>query len=258
MRFFVLKALTRGVVIDSVRRKDLWVVAILGLLILLSASLLGFFGLDGLQSFVKDLATSVLGIFTTIIAVLVSGRMMPDEIKNRTLYPLLARPISRWELLVGKWLGAVAVTWISFGLLLVTTSLALALFRVPFEPVMLQYIFLKMIGLAMLCSVTLLLSLLMTPAGACVMSLILAAGTGMIVRAMTMAFEFASPPVQFLFKVLNGLLPQYSLFDVGDRAANSGWGPAPLWVVGALLGYAGVYSLAMLVLSWARFRRQAI
>lgn len=37
MKFSVWAALARGVVLESVRRKDLWVVAILGFVIMLAA-----------------------------------------------------------------------------------------------------------------------------------------------------------------------------------------------------------------------------
>ena len=43
--------LARGVLLESVRRKDLWVVAILGFLIMASAGALGFFGMRGLETF---------------------------------------------------------------------------------------------------------------------------------------------------------------------------------------------------------------
>ena len=127
MKVTVYKALARGVLLESLRRKDLWVVAILGFLILVGASALGFFGVQGLQVFVKDLAVTVLGAFSTIVAVLTSTRMLPEEIKQRTLYPLLSRPISRLDLLVGKLLGAIVVTWMSFLILAALTALALAL-----------------------------------------------------------------------------------------------------------------------------------
>src|SRR4051812_2042458 len=108
------KAIARGVLLESLRRKDLWVIAILGFIIILASGALGFFGVAGLEVFAKDLAVTVLGLFSTIVAVLTSSRLLPDEIRNRTLYPLLARPISRMDLLVGKLLGAVVATWIGF------------------------------------------------------------------------------------------------------------------------------------------------
>ena len=87
MKFRVYKALARGVVLESLRRKDLWVVAILGFLILLASGALGFFGVEGLQSFAKDLAASVLSLFSAVVAVLTSCRLLPEEIKQRTVRP---------------------------------------------------------------------------------------------------------------------------------------------------------------------------
>ena len=254
----VFKALARGVLLESLRRKDLWVVAILGLLILLGASALGFFGVQGLQVFVKDLAVTVLGAFSTIVAVLTSTRMLPEEIKQRTLYPLLSRPISRLDLLIGKLIGAVVVTWISFLILALLTALALAGFRVEFEPIMLQYLVAKMMGLGLVCALGLTLSIYMTPSAAATTAFIFTFGSTIIVRALTSGYESATPAMQVVFKLLNAILPQFTLFDLGSRAANVGWSPVPLWVMGFLLSYWLVYSGGLIALSWARFRNKAI
>lgn len=250
--------LARAVVLESIRRKDLWVVAILGFLIMLSAGALGFFGAQGLQVFVKDLAVSVLGMFSTAVAVLVSCRVMPEEIKNRTLYPLLARPITRFDLLFGKFLGAVAVAWIGFLMLAALTSVALLSFHVQFDLLMAQYLLGKMMGLVVVCAVGIALSMYMTPAAAATLSFVLAFGSSMLIRALVLGYDQAGPATQWIFKGLNAIVPQYGLFDFGSRAANIGWGPVPAWVVGALFGYMVVYSAVMLSLSWAKFRRQAV
>lgn len=254
----IWKAIARGVLLESLRRKDLWVVAILGFIIILAASALGFFGIAGLEIFAKDLAVTVLGLFSTIVAVLTASRMLPDEIRNRTLYPLLARPISRFDLLLGKLLGAVCATWIGFLFLSALTALALMIFHIQFEIVMLQYLVLKMMGLVVLCAVSLTLSAYMTPQAAATMSFVLAFGSGIVVRALVMANYTANGGARVLFQILNWLLPQYGLFDMGTRTAYRNWGPAPLWVVGALLGYMLLYSGGSMILAWSKFRRQAI
>jgi ABC-type transport system involved in multi-copper enzyme maturation permease subunit len=255
MKYYTYRALARGVILESLRRKDLWVVAILGFVILLSAGTLGFFGFEGLEVFAKDLAVTVLGLFSTIIAVLTSSRLLPDEIKNRTLYPLLARPITRFDLLVGKLIGAIIVTWISFLMLAALTAVALVLFHVKFELILLQYLIAKMMGLAVLCSMTLAFSAYLTPAAGATISFIFAFGSSMIVRALVM-----SPGAKdnVVFKLINGILPQFSLYDFGGRAVYSGWSTVPLWVFGYLLGYGVVYSVTMLSLGWCKFNKQAI
>ena len=252
------KAIARGVLLESVRRKDLWIIAILGMIIILAASLLGFFGVRGLEVFVKDLAVTVLGLFSTIVAVLTASRQLPDEIRNRTLYPLLARPISRFDLLMGKFLGSVMATWIGFLSLAALTGVALVIFHVQFEWVMLQYLVLKMMGLVILCAVTITFSAYMTPQAAATMSFVTAFGCFTFVRGLDMASHGASQNMKMLFQFINDLLPQYMLFDEGSRAANVGWGTAPAWVALALFGYMLVYSAAVLSMGWSRFRRQAI
>lgn len=257
-RIFVWKALARGVLLDAIRRKDLWVVAILGFLIMASAGMLGFFGLNGLEIFAKDLAVTVLGLFSTIVAILISSRGIPEEIKNRTLYPLLARPITRFDLLFGKFIGATVATWLAFLILAALTGVALMVFRVQLEPIALQYLLLKMLGLAVLCAVSQTLSTFMTPQAAATMSFVLAIGGAMLSRAFVMGYSSSPEGLQFVFKAVNGLLPQYSLFDIGSRVSNQHWSPVPIWVVGALLAYAAVYVSGMLSLSWLKFRKQAI
>lgn len=257
MKFSAIRALARGVVLESIRRKDLWVVAILGFLILGAAGALGFFGITGLEVFVKDLAATVLGLFSLILAIMTSSRLVPEEIKNRTLYPLLARPISRLELLVGKFVGAVLVTWIGFLALAALTAFALAMFHVGFEPIMLQYLFAKMLGLVVVCAVGMALSVVMTPNAAATLAFVICAGSATMARAMLMASE-SQPGMTGAFKVLNAIVPQVHLFDLSGRAIYLHWSPVPFWVMGSLAAYAFVYAAAAISLSWVRFRRQAL
>jgi ABC-type transport system involved in multi-copper enzyme maturation permease subunit len=252
------RALARTVILESLRRKDLWVVAILGFLIIVSAGTLGFFGFDGLEIFAKDLAVTVLGLFSTIIAILTSSRLIPDEIKNRTLYPLLARPISRFDLLVGKLIGAIVVTWISFLILCALTAIALTVFHVQFTLVMAQYVLAKMLGLVVICSVSMTLSIYLTPSAASTLSFILAFGTPMIARGLTMSAASVGPVGKAVYSFINALLPQVQLFDIGGRAVYPNWSAVPAWVLGFLLVYGVVYTLGMLCTGWLKFRKQAV
>lgn len=258
MKIQIWKTLARTVLLESARRKDIWVIVILGFLMICSASLLGVFGFQGLQSFVKDLTVNVLGLLSTIVAVVTACRVLPEEEKNRTLYPLLARPISRFDLIMGKWLGAVLVSWVAFLSLSVVSCFGLLIFHVPLELLMLQYVIAKLMGLALICAVGLCLSVYMTPAAATTLAFVLSFGTTMITRAMTMAASTSPGGNKTGYQLITAALPQFSLFDFGSRVANTGWGLVPLWVFGVLAGYLAIYSSAMLYLSWAKFRRKAI
>lgn len=258
MKIQSIKALARCVVLESLRRKDLWVVAILGFVIILASGALGFFGFDGLQIFAKDLGISVLGMFATIIAIMTSSRLLPEEIRNRTLYPLLSRPITRFELLLGKLAGAVAVSWISFLILAALTAIALTVFHVRFEWIMAQYLLLKMVGLVVICSMTIAFSAYLTPAAAATMSFIFAFGSPMLIRGLTMGFDPANPVAKTAFPIINGILPQIQLFDLSGRAVYPNFGLVPLAIVDFLFAYAICYSATMLTLGWLKFRKAAV
>lgn len=258
MKFQVYRSLARGVLLESLRRKDLWVVAMLGFLIVAVAGALGLYGTQGLESFAKDLGVSVLSGFSAILAVLTSSRLIPEELKNKTLYPLLARPISRFDFLVGKLSGAILATWIAFGLLCLSTLCGLLLFGVKLDPIMLQYVLAKLMGLAMLCTVTLTLSIYLTPSAAATISFIFAFGSTILNRAAIAAYSTSPAATKPLLSFFSAVLPQYGLFDLGGRVANIGWAPVPIWILGALLAYAAIYSFGALALGWNGFRKRPI
>lgn len=257
MNFKAWRALARGVVLDAIRRKDIWVVAIIGLLIILCAGSLGFFGFSGLQIFAKDLGLSVLGMLSTIVAVATASRILPEEIRNRTLYPLLARPIGRFDFLMGKWIGAVVVSWCAFLLLACAVALAFLVFGIRFEPILLQYLLCKMMGLALICAFSMFLSTVLTPSAAFTMALIFTFAAPMLVRALTMA-GLQNPSMSALFQFVNAMVPQFNLFDISARASYIGWSPVPLWVVFALFAYMAIYSGSLLTFSWLKFRSRPI
>jgi ABC-type transport system involved in multi-copper enzyme maturation permease subunit len=256
MRTRIWVALAKGVVLESIRRKDMWVLAILGGVIVLAAAALGLVGIAGLEIFVKDLAVTVLGAFSTILAVLTSSRVFPEEVANRTLYPLLARPVRRIDLLIGKFLGAVVVSWAGFLVLAVLVSLVLAVFHIPLGLIALQYCVVKCLGIAVVCSVGLLLSMVMTPAAAATTTFILAFGSPMLSRAFVLTAE-STPGARPLCRVLEALLPQVHLFDLGARVVYIDWSPISIGVLVGLAAYAGLYSSSAIFGSWLVLRKRA-
>jgi len=92
-------------VLESIRRKDPYVVLILGAAMVLGAGLFSRFGVEGLEKFVKDVGFTVTTVFSIIICVVATARQLPGEIQNRTLYPSLGKPVSRANFYLGKYVG---------------------------------------------------------------------------------------------------------------------------------------------------------
>jgi len=96
-----------GVVwLEVLRRKDVYVLFILLAAFLIALLTLDVFGLGSAVGYVKELGLLLVWLFSWILAVTVSVRQLTREEEQGTIFPLLAKPVTRWALIMGKWLGA--------------------------------------------------------------------------------------------------------------------------------------------------------
>src|SRR5437870_5753117 len=146
-RFNAVAAVAALAILDALRRKDLYVMAILCGLLIAAGRLFAMVGVWGLETFIKDVTFTAVGVCTTLLCILLAARQVPEEISRRTLYPLLARPIGRGELLLGKFLGTVVMSWVA--LLMASGVAVISLASLHFQSglVVLQYVLLR--GFAM-------------------------------------------------------------------------------------------------------------
>jgi ABC-type Na+ transport system ATPase subunit NatA/ABC-type transport system involved in multi-copper enzyme maturation permease subunit len=252
----ITRALMTAGLLETLRRKDLYVVLILTLLLTLGASAFRAFGVQGLEIFVKDVALTAIGVMTTVLTVLIAARQIPEEMQRRTIYPLMARPITRGQLLLGKWATATMTASLCFVILALTTLGLLLTLGIGVKPLFVQYVLLKLLGIGWLCAMVIALSLYMTPAANVTLSLILAFGSGLFGRLLLMAHWEHDLSALWL-NLLYGVLPHYDYFDMSKKVVFN-WDLAPWWVLGAMAGYAVLNGGAWLLVGWLRFRKQTI
>src|ERR1043166_4579028 len=61
----------------------------------------------------KDIALGAMSLFTSLLAVLATARLLPQEIEDRTAYTVLAKPVSRFDYLAGKLIGVLLLLALS-------------------------------------------------------------------------------------------------------------------------------------------------
>ena len=61
----------------------------------------------------KDVSLGAMSIFTWLLAVLATAMLLPKDIEDRTLYTILAKPVPRFEYLLGKLLGVLALLFVA-------------------------------------------------------------------------------------------------------------------------------------------------
>jgi ABC-type transport system involved in multi-copper enzyme maturation permease subunit len=104
-----------GVVIKELyRRKDFYVLFILTVVICLVMASVNIYNDPEIIRYIKALCLLLIWISSLVIAITTTARQIPAEREQRTLLPLLAKPLSRNELIFGKFLGC----WLACGLVL--------------------------------------------------------------------------------------------------------------------------------------------
>ncbi len=250
------KTFTKFGILEIFRRKDLYVVLILTALMCFGAWTFNFFGVSGLELFIKDVALTAIGVMSTIITVMISGRQISEEIQRRTIYPVLARPISRFQFMLGKWIAASFTCTLVFLLLASIAFGAFILFGLPVPPIVFQYLLLKIMGIVWLSAVTIGLSTMITPSANITICLLLAFGSGMLSRLLIL-LHADSAISTFFTNLLYGIFPHYDFFDLSAKVTY-GWPPISWEIIGILCFYSLATSLAWLSIGWVKFRKQSI
>src|SRR5437899_1723645 len=105
-----------GVVIKELyRRKDFYVLFFLTAVMTLLMGSVSFFHDRNTVRYVREIALLLIWVSALVIAITTTARQIPAERENRTIFPLLAKPVTRGQVIIGKFAGC----WLACGLALV-------------------------------------------------------------------------------------------------------------------------------------------
>ncbi len=118
---------------ESVRARVLYGLAALALGSALYSVAIGAFTLGSAPRVVSDLGAATISFFAILVSIFVAGSSVYRELEQKTIFPILARPIGRGEYLVGKYLGTVLtlLVFIAFDAALVLLIVATMAGRAP-------------------------------------------------------------------------------------------------------------------------------
>ncbi len=114
-------AITRNTLTELTRQKVFYVVLIFGLLLIGTSGFMAQLSFQQEFQVLKDVSLGAMSIFISLLAIVATARLLPQEMEDRTIYTILAKPVSRFEYLLGKLTGVLL-------LLAITIILMSALF----------------------------------------------------------------------------------------------------------------------------------
>ncbi len=249
-----------GVVIKELyRRKDFYVLFILTILICLIMASVNVFNDDKIVRYLKELCLFLIWISSLVIAITTTARQIPVEREQRTLLPLLAKPLTRTQLICGKFLGC----WVACGLTLLCFYIffgALAASREHHWPILvyLQAATLHWFMLGIVVALALLGSLVLSAPSAnsticfAIIGAILIVGRHLDQVALTLP-----EPARIIIQALYFSIPHLELFDMRDLVIHN-WPLIPWKYFSLAILYALAYMLVFLVAACLVFRRKPV
>lgn len=120
-----VKAIAGNTLLELVRLKVFYFLLLFALLIIGSSAFMIRFSFQEQFQVLKDVSLGAMSIFTWLLAVLATAMLLPKEIEDRTLYTILAKPVPRFEYLLGKLLGVLMLLLISTLLMSVVFGIVL-------------------------------------------------------------------------------------------------------------------------------------
>ena len=252
-------ALSAIVIKELYRRKDFYVLFVLTALITLVMGSVSFFHDTKIVRYVKEIALLLIWISALVIAIGTTARQIPAERENRTIFPLLAKPVTRGQVILGKFVGC----WLACALALIVFYLFFCVVSGTREhhwPLLnfFQALWLQWVMLGVVVALVLLGSVVFAaPSSNATISFIVVLGILFLGRYLNQVALQQPEPLRTVVYGLYFLIPHLEWYDVRDLIIYDqnlvGWVDCGLATL-----YAVLYMAVFLLGAWLVFRRKPL
>jgi ABC-type transport system involved in multi-copper enzyme maturation permease subunit len=242
---------------EAVRDRVLYNLVFFALLMMAAAVAVGQISIGIEQTVIVSLGLSAISVIGLLISIFIGVALVSKEMDKRTLYALLAKPVRRWEFLLGKFGGlvmtlAVNTAAMAAGLLLVMLYVKHSLERG--DAAVLVAVYFIWLKLALVVALALLFSCFTTP----LLAILFTVGlyiVGLYVQELrNLPVEVMTPAMAALTRWLSYLLPNFENFNVMALAAHGRAVPGALILQNTL--YTVIYCTIVLTAAAAVFSRR--
>src|SRR5256886_2693835 len=112
-----INAITLNTLTELTRMKVFYFLLVFALLLIGSSIFMAQLTFQQEFQILKDVSLGAMSIFTSLLAIVATARLIPQDIEDRTVYTILAKPVPRFEYLLGKLFGVLLLLAISVALM---------------------------------------------------------------------------------------------------------------------------------------------
>jgi ABC-type transport system involved in multi-copper enzyme maturation permease subunit len=252
--------IARTVLVEAVRRREMYMIVLTaGALIALVIGM-DFFGLEGLNKFYREMSLQVMSAATALAVIVLSARQLPREFEQRTIYPLLAKPVSRLSFLAGKLVGVMLAAGFCFLMFMAVYVIGTLVSggRVPWM-LFGQYVYLQMLMMLILATLGFWLSMVLNLDAAITVGVLFYATASLLTNLTMTLYAFMEPAGQAVLKFLTYAIPQLTVFNLSGKTIHAeAWDPLSSAIVAQLTLYGLAFAALYFGFAALVFRRRAL
>jgi ABC-type transport system involved in multi-copper enzyme maturation permease subunit len=252
---------------ESVRDKVLYNLVFFAILLMAASYLIGQLTAGQDVKIIKDLGLAATSVFGLFIAVFIGIGLVSKEVERRSIYSLLAKPVDRRQVVIGKYLGLVLTLAVNIAIMAAALYLVLG-YMAWTEPAemkrgweasatdaaMLKAIFLILVELSVVTAIALFFSTFSTPilSAALTFGVYVAGHFSSDLRNFEQVVD--QPAAARLAHAIYWVLPNLAAFDVKAQVVHAQ--AVPLGYLAVTVGYGLCYVAALLVAAMLVFSRR--
>jgi ABC-type transport system involved in multi-copper enzyme maturation permease subunit len=226
---------------------------VFALLMIGSALLLGTLTIGEQSKIIKDIGLASIDLFGVLIAIFVGVGLISKEIEKRTIYTIIAKPVHRYQFLLGRFAGLVFTMWVNTAVMLVAFCVILVVGGTSPDSGLMKAVGLMTVAQLIVLSVAMLFSTFTTPTLSGIFTLAL-----YVIGELTPDLKTLSEKLSGVSRgLLSGsyyLLPNLALFNVKGEAVHGV--PITAGYMLTAIGYGVSYAAVVLLLSCFVFQRR--
>jgi ABC-type transport system involved in multi-copper enzyme maturation permease subunit len=203
---------------------------------------------------ILDTGLASISLFGALMAVLIGTGLVYKEIDKKTIFTLMAKPLHRYEFILGKFFGLVLTLFIMLAAMSLIFLLLVFAHTLRFEPRLLLAIGMIFVELVLVTAVAILFSSFSTPILSALFTLSFYLIGHFSWSLETLLRKMHPGPSRVLAQVVYALLPDLENFNFKTEVVHGL--PVPAAVAGYSLLYGALYTLFILTLAIMVFRRR--
>ncbi|MBD2079164.1 ABC transporter permease subunit [Leptolyngbya sp. FACHB-17] len=250
-----IQAIAANVFREVIRDRVLYLIGLYGAGLLLAGRLLPEVAAATEAKILLDLALAAMPVFGLIVAIFIGTGLVNKEIEKRTVFVLIAKPVSRAEFIIGKHLGLSAVLAVLITAMTVSAIAILSLFKTPFP---LANLLLSSIFLWLQLSLVSAIALLFSVFASALLAMMLTFGIYLIGQLSQDLVQFGrltkNPAIETATQGLYLVLPDLARLDLKNQAVYNLIPAAPTLFASVL--YALLYITLTLAIASLIFSRR--